>query len=77
MKGTYNPSHPLEPDPPTFLNRLLCRIRSHYWVLSTFNHSALIASYICLGCSKVLTTNLRTGSITELPVDPQIIQQRT
>lgn len=76
MKGTYNPSHPLEPAPPTRLNRLLCRIRSHYWVLSSFHHYELVASFICLGCSKVLTVSLRSGSIVPLPETPTIIQQR-
>lgn len=74
MKGEYNPDHPLEPSPPTLLNRLLCRLRSHYWVLSSFHHTELIASFICLGCSKVMTVSLPTGRITELPANPIITQ---
>jgi hypothetical protein len=74
MKGEYNPDHPLEPSPPTFINRILCRIRTHYWTLSSFHHHDLIASYICLGCSKVMTVSLSTGRITEPPISPVISQ---
>lgn len=70
----YEPDHWMNPAPPTWVNRILCWILDHTWVLYAFNHYTLQADLICLRCSRVLVFDLASlttdinevGSVEEL-----------
>lgn len=72
---TYDPTHPLNPDPPTFWNRLICLFTEHYWVSTKLNHYTWDVTSLCMRCSRTMTVRLSTGSIVDEPEEPQVVQE--
>ncbi len=57
MRGNYDPNHSAQPSPPTFWNRLRCRIHSHFFHLDYFDYPNEIAHLLCMRCSRVLVAS--------------------
>lgn len=52
----YDPNHPAEPSPPTFWNRVRCRLHGHFLHLDYIDiHNKV--HLICLRCSIILVAS--------------------
>lgn len=65
MKPLYLPSHPLDPEPPTFINRLTCKLNGHLDHLSHMDLSTFTAHLICTRCSRYLVVSMPATTLPE------------
>lgn len=65
MKPVYLPSHPFDPEPPTFLNRLTCKLAGHLDHLSHFDLPTRSAHLICTRCSRYLVLANPTATLPD------------
>lgn len=70
-KPLYLPTHPSDPEPPTFLNRLTCKFNGHLDHLSHIDLATYTAHLICTRCSRYLVL---TASTTTLPDQQRAIE---
>lgn len=65
-RSTYaSPDHPLEPEPPTFWNRLRCRALGHFFTADTIDYPLLNVSLVCLRCSRTLVVPFPNATLKE------------
>lgn len=67
----YLPDHPLEPSPPTWMNRVRCHLNGHAWMLLEFNHISLEYSLLCIRCSRTKETRVPLITVDSTPTIEQ------